>query len=132
LDGSVIPEGQYFQFRIIDFGGPIPEQSKDINHLNQLAPRKWLNEAVFVLSPKHQISRQFLFETAANQDGGAHVDPDLHPVYERLKALGGTNFEIQTSPDTPPLRFSNVPYPALRQMAFEILTSSAVRSLAAE
>jgi hypothetical protein len=85
----------------------------------------------FVLSPQHRINRQFLFETAANQDG-AHVDPDLHPLYEKLKALGGTNIEYQLRPDMPPLRFSNVPYPALRQMAFEIITSAAVRSLAAE
>jgi hypothetical protein len=87
---------------------------------------------VFILSPKHQISREFLFKTAANQDGGAHVDPDLHPLYKRLKSLGGTNIEYQLRPDIPPLRFSNVPYPALRQMAYEILTSSAVRSLAAK
>lgn len=132
LDGSVIPDGQYFQFgRIVDYDGPAPERADDVNHLNQLTPKKWLNEAVFVLSPQHRINRQFLFGTAANQDGGAHVDPELHPLYERLKGLGGTNIEFQLRPDMPPLRFYNVPYPALRQIAFEIITSSAVRSLAA-
>ena len=59
-----------------------------------------------------------------------HVNAELDPLYERLKALGGTNIEFQLQPDQPPLRFRDVPYPALRQMAFEIITSSAVQSLA--
>lgn len=131
LDGSTIPDGDYLMAgQIALFDGSLPNGSSEINATYQLAPRKWLNESIFILSPNHQISRQFLFETATNQDGGAHVDAELHPLYERLKSLGGTNIAFQILPNTPPLQFSDVPYPALRQMAFEIITSSAVRALA--
>ena len=131
LDGGKIPEGDYFQAgQIALFDGPTPGKPSGINHIYQIPLRKWLNESIFIFDSKHKISRQFLFETAANQDGGAHVDAEIHPLYERLKALGGTNIELQLAPNTPPLRFADVPYPALRQIAFEILTSSAVRALA--
>jgi hypothetical protein len=128
LDGDQHPEGEMLRFgSIVAADGG--KSSFEINLVYQRPLKKWLKEAIFILSPKHLISRQYLFETAANQDGGAHVDTELDPLYDRLKSLGGTNVEFRLTPDAPPLRFSDVPYPALRQIAFEVITSPAVRAL---
>jgi hypothetical protein len=44
---------------------------------------EWWSERVYVLNDL-AITRKQLVLTAANKDGGAHVDPDLPENYERL------------------------------------------------
>lgn len=44
----------------------------------------WWNSPVFVDKQKRQLSRKELILIAANQDGGAHVDPSLNETYAAL------------------------------------------------
>jgi hypothetical protein len=121
-------EAHYLAVRYAIFHGPPPQESPD--HIYQLMVHKWLNQPVFIYSPKQKLIRQDLFEPAANQDGAAHVDPKLTPEYERLQTPGGINFEFQLQPGAPPILVRDVHLPALRQMAFELITSSALLALA--
>jgi len=68
---------------------PPPRQSDNPHHVSHRAVSQWLNELIFIFSPKHKLTRLKLLEKAANQDGGAHVDATLDPNYERLQSLGG-------------------------------------------
>ena len=45
----------------------------------------WWNSPIFVDSNGRQLSRQQLVCTAANQDGGAHVDPAIDETYDDLQ-----------------------------------------------
>lgn len=45
---------------------------------------EWWNKPVFVDSQHRQLSRKQLILVAANQDGGAHVDPQLDGTYAAL------------------------------------------------
>jgi len=45
---------------------------------------KWLEQIVWPLSPECQFTRKFLILTAANKDGGAHVDEQLPEEYKKL------------------------------------------------
>lgn len=45
---------------------------------------EWWQKDVFVDANRRSLSRKDLVLTAANQDGGTHVDPELGEVYARL------------------------------------------------
>lgn len=69
------------------------------------------------------VTRRDIVLGAANQDGGAHVDPDLRPKYRDLDQGFGV-VTVTTKGDT---RLAQMPvgahYAAIRQMAFEVLRS---------
>lgn len=131
LDGSYYNKikDHYLAVRYAIHNGPVPPQ-QDPDHIYQLRVHKWLSQPVFIYSPKEKLTRQDLFEAAANQDGAAHVDEELLPEYERLQRAGGINFQFQIQSGAPPILVRNVHLPALRQMAFELLTSTALLALA--
>jgi hypothetical protein len=82
----------------------------------------WWNEPIFTIS-RTETSRKDVVLGAANKDGGAHVDHALDADYERLREglyLPSSNGAV------------DIPEPqlvSLRQMAFEILNSPALRDL---
>lgn len=45
---------------------------------------KWWEQIVWILSSECKLTRKRLILSAANQDGGAHVDRQLHEDYEKL------------------------------------------------
>jgi len=90
----------------------------------QLPADEWWNELVLANGPS-RFTRSLLVRTAANKDGGAHVDALLTPEYETLIAgfyyvAKGGNFEA-------------IPIThlfALRQIGYELQNSQALRELA--
>jgi hypothetical protein len=92
----------------------------------------WANEAVFVHNGQ-RYSRKRIVLSAANKDGGAHVDADLDKYYEVLcageYAIGITgNLEYNGPPPFPQgiTQYPNNAHLALiRQFAHEALTSVA-------
>lgn len=53
----------------------------------------WWTEAIIVDSERNELSRRDIVRAVADQDGGAHVDSDLDPVYHalaKLNSLGWT------------------------------------------
>jgi hypothetical protein len=83
-------------------------------------PDWWTNQPVFIDSAKRKFSRKDLVLAAANQDGGAHVDPALDESYMQLSKKNSLNwFSGQNGKD-----FVPIPAPervAIRQIAHEIL-----------
>jgi hypothetical protein len=78
---------------------------------------EWWNGAIFVLPHDQLLSRFWLVTTAANQDGGAHVDPELDERYQRIfdglgweSSIGGAAHEL-----------NQIELVSLRQIAHELL-----------
>ena len=46
--------------------------------------QRWWEQVVYVLSPELRLRRRDIVLTAANKDGGAHVDAELTPEYDAL------------------------------------------------
>jgi hypothetical protein len=96
----------------------------------------WEKEALFRRMGDFAITRRQLVCSAANQDGGAHVDRELDPQYERV--IGGfikmkfwqndetTNLPIG-EPDVFDVRCTHVA--ALRQLGYEVLNSPELTNL---
>jgi len=79
----------------------------------------WWNAPVFIDENRRSLTRRDLIRTAADQDGGAHVDPALDEVYADLareNSLGWYTFDSgQAQPMGGPERA------AIRQIAHEVL-----------
>ncbi len=108
-----------------------------VPHLGNIPPPaafpvdEWWLQPVVVLDGSTRMSRRDIVLTAADKDGGAHVDEKLTPEYERLATdgafgryygtIGGTRF------DQPVV---DVHLVCIRQMAYEVLHSPDLRELA--
>ena len=109
--------------------GPTPQKPKYIAPLDNPSKASiplvdfeiWWNKIVFADNQRRKLKRKDLILSAANQDGGAHVDPALDRPYadlSRSNSLGWLTFaagDIQPMDD--PTRA------AIRQIAHEVLKS---------
>jgi hypothetical protein len=80
---------------------------------------EWWNAKVFSDDRRETLSRRDLVLIAANQDGGAHVDPTLDEIYARLSkdnSMGG--FVVDADGPKPLLGPERA---AIRQVAHELL-----------
>lgn len=84
----------------------------------QLPFDEWWNQTVFIDNQGRHISRKMVVLTAANQDGGAHVDPALDAVYADLAKNNSLNWFSGGQTPAP------IPAPeraAIQQIAHEVL-----------
>lgn len=85
---------------------------------------KWWDMIVFVLNQTTRLTRKTIVLSAANKDGGAHVDKSLTPEYEALARDGSVGFVAFESGgmriENP---FTQAHFGAIRQMAHELLNS---------
>jgi hypothetical protein len=97
----------------------------DCRRDRQIPIDEWWEEPVLMLLQNNEtITRRELALSAANKDGGAHVDPKKPSAYDRLEGGLGIRLDVQFSSGIRklvPLRFANLA--ALRQIGHEILTS---------
>jgi hypothetical protein len=107
LVSLVIEKGEVF------YNARLDNQSPDV-----MTPFvNWWNATVFSDKQNRQMSRKDVVLTAANQDGGAHVDGALRADYAALRYENSLGW--LTGQESPP---SNDPgYAAIRQIAHEIL-----------
>ncbi len=91
----------------------------DVPQKRQIPFDEWWNAKVFSDDRHETLSRRDLILIAANQDGGAHVDPALDEVYARLSkdnSMGGFVLDANgTKPLPGPERA------AIRQVTHELL-----------
>jgi hypothetical protein len=134
-----IPDGQYLQVQNVEIKTqgriiiPRDPGESDPGRVIYLKPHRWWEQIVFIFGPNETLTRAEIALGAANQDVGAHVDQQLDQKYERLVKAGGLNFAFTRSLNDPePFRFSNVHFAALRQMAYEILSSRELLNLAGD
>jgi hypothetical protein len=98
---------------------------------NLMPVSKWWDQVVFV-EGNVRLSRRKIVLSAANQDGGAHVDDKLNADYQALSTDGfaGTVFHhADGQTNVQPIMGAHLV--ALRQMAFELLNSPALAAAAA-
>ena len=91
----------------------------------------WLQ--VLVILDHVQFTRKSIVLSAANQDGGAHVDAKLTADYVSLIAPGSVGSLVTTDANgiiVAEAPISDVHFVALRQMAYEVLHSPALLALA--
>lgn len=92
---------------------------------------EWWNQVVFVLDPNTKLGRKDIVLTAANKDGGAHVDNALTKEYEALASDGALGeFIYVFHGETTTELISNAHCVAIRQMAYELLNSPQLIGLA--
>ncbi len=105
--------------------------SLDFGPVKKMIPvSQWWDQIVFVLDPQTRLSRRKIILSAANQDGGAHVDASLSKEYEALSSDGaighytyGSNVKEVHQP------IEDVHFVAIRQMAYELLDSPDLNAL---
>lgn len=83
----------------------------------------WWDQVVMVLNG-HRISRRQIVLTAANKDGGAHVDAMLSAEYEALAKAGAIgSFVYQTQGKRVEAPIHDAHLVSLRQLGYELLYS---------
>lgn len=94
---------------------------------------RWWRQIVCV-DNRVKITRRDIALTAANKDGGAHVDPKLTPEYEGLQAgiwsIFNPDNRVEGAVDHE-ARIPNTHFGYLRQMAFEVLKSPSILQIIA-
>lgn len=96
---------------------------------------EWWEQVIFRLQKPNstdqiELTRKSLVLTAADKDGGAHVDEDLTEEYEILSAegaLGGMG--IGAGDRSVSKKIEDAHFPSLRQIAHELLHSPDLLSL---
>jgi hypothetical protein len=110
----------------ITFDGfaPFVEKHPEDRHVPTLHVDTWWNRVVQVFHP-HRLSRRDLVLTAADRDGGAHVDVRLNDAYRA--SASAWMFSRDGAPPTE----HGVQFAAIRTMATEVLLSPDITSVAA-
>ena len=91
-----------------------------------LLAEDWWNEQIW-LEGQFALSRRDIVLSAANQDGGAHVDSNPSAKTKKLKAGPMGTVIINGKPLEGGLRNH---HPLIRQIAYEVLSSNELCSLA--
>lgn len=105
--------------------------SLDFDLATKLVPvSKWWDQTVFILDPQTVLSRRKIVLSAANQDGGTHVDAKLSREYEALSTDGTIGHFTYTHGDKEFQQpITEVHFVAIRQMAYELLSSPQLNAL---
>jgi hypothetical protein len=80
---------------------------------------EWWNEIIFAADKNQCLTRKGLILTAANQDGGAHVDPCLNETYAKLSKNNSMDCFFGNQTGYVPVE--NPELTAIRQIAHELL-----------
>lgn len=94
-----------------------------------LVAEDWWNECIWSEGGT-ALSRRDIVLSAANQDGGAHVDENPSAKTRMMKA--GPKITVMVNGKPLESIMVNHHYPLIRQMAFEVTTSQEVQKLACE
>ena len=105
--------------------------SLDDGPVKKLIPvSQWWDQIVFVLNPQTRLSRRKIILSAANQDGGAHVDASLSKEYEALSSDGAIgHFTYGSNGKEVDQPITDVHFVAIRQIAHELLHSPDLNAL---
>lgn len=108
---------------------PSPRQ-----HFVMLAFDAWWKECVFENeNTQHRLTRRDLVLAVTNKDGGAHFDTEVEERYDQFrKSWSGGSSLVGRRPGTK-RGYDNIPiYPAIRQVAYELLHSGIDAQLSQE
>lgn len=106
-------------------GRKVPLKEWEIGSWNGV--EEWWNEIIWAEDGEN-YSRKDVVLSAANQDGGAHVD--ANPSYKTLKFRKGPSVSIKINGKPVPNALDNHHYALIRQISYEIQSSTDLISLA--
>jgi hypothetical protein len=106
-------------------GAIIPPKFGDGSYKGFLRHDEWWHQ-IICISDQIKITRRDIILTAADKDGGAHVDPKLTAQYEELQAGVWTT----ASASSCERRIENYQFVFLRQAGYEVLNSPDLVALA--
>ncbi len=108
-------------------GGGEAKYIPNLNHGPQhkyIPVNDWWNQIIYILQTQTILRRKDIVLTAANKDGGAHIDKSLTPEYEKLAESGSIASFHYYENEKQVLRLTDDAHLiALRQMAYELLNS---------
>jgi hypothetical protein len=85
----------------------------------QAAFAHWWDAPVFIDNDRNSLTRKQLVLIAANQDGGAHVDPTIDATYAKLSKQNSMNWTVVEDGQARPM--GEPERAAIRQIAHEVL-----------
>jgi len=101
-----------------------------IPHLDDFPPsvkprmigfEEWWNAIIIVDNNRNEMSRKDLILTMADQDGGAHVDPNLNQVYANLSRENSLGFNFFNQNGEKPIKGAELA--SVRQITHEFLNT---------
>lgn len=120
LDLSPLCDERYF---------PSPRQ-----HFVMLAFDAWWKECVFENeNTQHRLTRRDLVLAVTNKDGGAHFDTEVEERYDQFRKSWSGGSSLVGRRSGTKRGYDNIPiYPAIRQVAYELLHSGIDAQLSQE
>ena len=123
-----------FTMGIIDFGNQIFGYLPNLEDFKPsssvvLPIEEWWNQIVWILSPECKLTRKRIILSAANQDGGAHVDAKLNSDYEDLSQYNFGTLTCKTEGKRISMDVDKLHLITIRTIANEILKSPDFLSL---
>lgn len=91
----------------------------DVPQLSHIDFDKWWDAPAFVDKDRNILTRRQLVLTAANQDGGGHVDPGIDEIYDKLVNNNSMNLSLTVAGVHRPL--DGPERAAIRQIAHEVI-----------
>ncbi len=110
--GLIEMSGGGGRYRPILDQGPVPPRPLPLD--------QWGHEIVYRDPDKYSIDRATIVLVAANQDGGAHVDPEIDDRYSALASDGGGMMMFGPMGE---VTLSDLEKVCIRHIAFELTTS---------
>ncbi|MDH5596502.1 MAG: SEC-C domain-containing protein [Candidatus Peregrinibacteria bacterium] len=89
------------------------------NEYKQVSFKEWWEDVIFDDKKGNRLSRKDIIITAANQDGGAHVDPNIEEKYAKLSKDNSMGWTVQKNGKTKAI--TGIEKVAIRQITHEVL-----------
>ncbi len=123
-----------FTMGIIDFGNQTFGRKPNLEDFKPgssvvLPIEEWWNQIIWKLSPEYNLTRKRIILSAANQDGGAHVDAKLNSDYEELSQYNFGTLTCKTEGKRISTDVDKLHLMTIRTIANEILKSPDFLSL---
>ncbi|MYL44582.1 hypothetical protein GLV94_02905 [Virgibacillus halodenitrificans] len=98
---------------------PFYDEGPPVNHKWKTFDNWWAEEIVLVDNKRNKFTRKKLILTSSNQDGGAHIDPNLNQKYANINRKNTMGWEkVVNGKETPIL---NAHLVSIRQIGHELL-----------
>ena len=84
----------------------------------------WWNMKILINESGESLTRKQLILFIANQEGGAHIDPQIDEIYDKFRHSYSGGLRIFGSKSGIERKFDNIPVlPSVRQISFEVMES---------
>lgn len=95
-----------------------------LRNKNWIDFNSWWNKKILINENGDSLTRKQLVLFVANQEGGAHIDPQIDEIYDKFRHSYSGGIRIYGSKSGIERKFDNIPvFPTVRQISFEVMES---------